>query len=309
MNVPILLITFNRPEQTKAVLVALKAVRPTRLFVANDGPRASREADASKCESVRALISSEVDWPCDVQTLYRTDNLGCRRGVQAAISWFFRLVPEGIILEDDIVPDPSFFAYQAALLERYRDDPRVMVVAGHRSQNDAAWPESYRFSRFAAIWGWGSWRRVWERYEPLAESYFHEAGRERLCAELRHPELVDWWNGSLQAVAEGRLDTWDVQLCYLLLRQRGLCVVPRVRLVQNIGFGKDATHTTGEGGSEAPPTALDFPLVHPTTVRPDFFYDRVHARRNFWNRHVRLSWRLFQRLKSITKSVLRRKAQ
>jgi len=129
-----LLITFNRPAETRQVLEALRAVRPLRLFVANDGPRPTRPLDAPRCTEVRSLVTQLVDWPCEVKTLYQDENLGCRRGVQAALSWFFSQVDEGIILEDDIVPDPSFFDYQAELLERYRHDRRVMCISGHQSQ-------------------------------------------------------------------------------------------------------------------------------------------------------------------------------
>ena len=301
-----MLITFNRPAESRQVLEALRAVRPLRLFVANDGPRPTRPLDAPRCTEVRSLVTQLVDWPCEVKTLYQDENLGCRRGVQAALSWFFSQVDEGIILEDDIVPDPSFFDYQAELLERYRHDRRVMCISGHQSQGQAPWPESYRFSRFAAIWGWGTWKRVWDEYEPLVASYFQPGAPEALRRVLKKPQLFSWWHQHLHIVAEGRLDTWDIQFCYHLLKHNGLCAVPRASVIRNIGFGSDATHTQGDGGDGGQPPAvpLTFPLVHPVRLQADRWYDLRHARAHFWNRDVTLWWKVVKLVKGLKRSLL-----
>ncbi len=308
MNVPVLLITFNRPKETSRVLEALRLVQPSRLFVASDGPRPSRTTDFARCAEVRKLVETLVDWPCEIQTLFQNQNLGCRRGVVAAISWFFEHVSEGIILEDDIVPDPTFFQYQEELLTRFRDDTRVMCVSGHQALGRAPWVESYRFSRFAAIWGWGTWKRVWDQYEPLAESYFQLGGQEPIRKFLKKPQLVAWWHQNLESAAEGRLDTWDVQFCYLLLKTRSLCVIPSESLVENIGFGSDATHTVGDGTGpeEPPPTPVKFPLQHPAEVKVDRWYDRRMAKRNFWNREATFLGKATKTAKKIVKRILRR---
>jgi hypothetical protein len=253
------------------------------------------------------LVETKVDWPCEIQTLFQEENLGCRRGVSTAISWFFDQVTEGIILEDDIVPDPTFFRYQEELLLRFRDDPQVMCVSGHQALGPAPWSESYRFSRFAAIWGWGTWRRVWQQYEPLADSYFQEGGRARLRAVLKKPALVDWWHQNLTAVAEGRHDTWDVSFCHLLLKSQGLCVVPQASLVQNIGFGLDATHTVSDGTGPGQPPAIpaSFPLVHPRRLKPDRWYDRQMGRKSFWNNDVTFTGKLKKWAQKTIKPILR----
>lgn len=308
IHTPVLLITFNRPAETAQVLARLREVRPTQLFVANDGPRAHRPDDPERCTEVRRLVTEGVDWPCELKTLFQEGNLGCRDGVSTAISWFFSQVDEGIILEDDIVPEPSFFPYQEELLERYRHDERVMCVAGHQVFGQQEWPESYRFSQFATIWGWGTWKRVWERFEPRVDSYFEPGAPERLRKLLKKPQLVDWWDGSLRIVASGRHDTWDVQFCYVLLKSGGVCVVPRENHVRNIGFSSDATHTktTEDRRALLPSTPVSFPLVHPRHLRADRQFDRRVARDQFWNRHVTLRWKMFQALKVVAKKLLAR---
>ena len=132
-STPVLLIAFNRPERTAQVLQSLAEIRPQKLYVACDGPRPERLDEVRRCEAVRALVS-QLDWPCQLRTLFQPSNLGCRAGVTAALDWFFEQEEEGIVLEDDIVADPSFFRFCQELLERYRHDERVGVIAANNHQ-------------------------------------------------------------------------------------------------------------------------------------------------------------------------------
>jgi hypothetical protein len=128
MHTAVLFLVFNRPDPTRRVFDAIRAARPARLYVAADGPRADRAGEAERCAEVRAMATA-VDWPCEVLTLFRDANLGCKRGVAEGIDWFFAHEAEGIILEDDVLPHPSFFAYCATLLERYRTVPRPAMYS------------------------------------------------------------------------------------------------------------------------------------------------------------------------------------
>src|SRR5271165_4717676 len=165
MRSPILFLVFNRPETTRRVFETIRAARPPKLYVSADGPRAGRAGEPQRCDEARRIATS-VDWPCEVKTLFRDANLGCKMGVSTGISWFFDQEPEGIILEDDIVPLPSFFDYCDELLARYRDDERVAMISGcNPIANDFRVDESYFFARFCGIWGWASWRRAWRHYD------------------------------------------------------------------------------------------------------------------------------------------------
>src|SRR5262249_47548369 len=164
-KVPVLFLVFNRPETTARVMEAIRAAGPERLYVAADGPRDSKTGEAEHCAEVRQLAMN-VDWPCDVRTLFRDRNLGCRRAVSSAITWFFEQEPEGIILEDDCLPSFDFFPYCAELLERYRDDERVMAICGSAYADVSSdYPHSYYFSYYADMWGWATWRRAWLHYD------------------------------------------------------------------------------------------------------------------------------------------------
>ncbi len=171
MQSPILLLVFNRPDTTRQVFETIRAARPPRLYVAADGPRPGRAGEAERCAEVREL-TTQIDWPCELKTLFRNENLGCKIGVSSAIDWFFQNEPEGIILEDDVVPLPSFFLYCDVLLDRYRNDIRVGVISGSNLvSNHLMLEESYFFSRYNHIWGWASWRRAWDHYDVTMASW------------------------------------------------------------------------------------------------------------------------------------------
>jgi hypothetical protein len=223
----------------------------------------AQSGEAERCAEVRR-ITTAVDWPCEVCTLFRERNLGCREAVSAAISWFFEHELEGIILEDDCLPDPTFFNYCGELLAHYREDARVMVISGDNTIS-ASFPtaHSYCFSRFPLIWGWATWSRAWRRYDFRA---FIQADRRRT---IQRVEASRWftshWESIYQKVASGEIDTWDYVWNYSVWANDGLATIPSVNLVLNIGFGEGATHTTNPESPRAriPVKALHFPLVHP----------------------------------------------
>ena len=153
MNTPILFIIYNRPETTQAVFDVIKSIKPTRLFIAADGPKT--EEDVLLCEQARSIIK-QIDWDTDCQTRFLEKNMGCKLGVSSAISWFFDQVEAGIILEDDCVPHPDFFGFTSQLLDYYQNDNRIMMITGTNYLKDSlksAIPSSYFFSRYFAIWG------------------------------------------------------------------------------------------------------------------------------------------------------------
>lgn len=184
---PVLFIIFRRPENTARVFAAIREARPSRLFIAADGPRASHPDDAERCRLAREVVA-KVDWPCEVHTRFLDKNLGCGRAVSSAIHWFFENVEEGIILEDDILPEPSFFRYCAVLLERYRDNPRVMNITGYNPLTHGVGDGSYYPSRFFHCWGWATWRRVERLYDYELSSF--PALRESAIFDKAFPRKI-----------------------------------------------------------------------------------------------------------------------
>jgi hypothetical protein len=284
MRSPILFLVFNRLDTTQRVFEAIRAARPPRLYVAADGPRAAKAGEAERCEAVRR-VATAVDWPCELVTLMRTENLGCKRAVSSALTWFFEHEAEGIVLEDDCLPDPSFFPYCDDLLERHRDDPRVMSISGDNFISDTWAPdESYYFSRYAHIWGWASWRRAWQLYDVNMLRWTTGDKDEQLARWLPESRRArDHWRSIFDRVSSGAIDTWDYQWNYACSQQGGLSCIPRVNLIANIGFGEGATHTLSAESKHAnlPVGAMPMPLRHPETVAAAAPADRWTSRHVF----------------------------
>jgi hypothetical protein len=281
-DVPILMMGFNRPEKTQRVFEAVRAAAPRRLYVAADGPRAGVPSDLDRCERTRQVLN-DVNWPCEVQRLYQPANLGCKRGVEAAIDWFLTHEERGIILEDDCLPTLDFFDFCAELLERYGDAEDVMMIGGHNPLG--SWDrskDSYVFSRTAPIWGWATWRRAWARYDPPMTRWGEAEARALVRSRM---PLAEYRITSqrFDSVYEGRRDTWDFGWALAILINGGVSVLPTRNLITNIGFDGEATHTRRRSRREGavPTYPVDRPLRHPPSTTPDERFERALFRNRF----------------------------
>ena len=281
LETPVAFLVFNRPDTTARVFNEIARARPRQLLVVADGPRPDRDGEAERCAAVRAIVE-RVDWPCDVRTNYSERNLGCRGRVSSGLDWVFGEVEEAIILEDDCLPHPSFFRYCETLLERYRDDERVTCISGddfQRRNGGCRW--SYYYSRFVHIWGWATWRRAWRHYDVAMRGW--PAARDAGLLESVwgvDRSAVAHWRETFDAVHAGRVDTWDFQWVFACWQQGGLTILPCGNLVSNLGFGGEATHTTGASPlAELPVQAISFPLRAPPFMRADHFADRFTQHR------------------------------
>lgn len=279
-------IVFNRPDTTGRVFEHIRAARPPKLLIVADGPRASRPGEAQRCAEARA-VAQRVDWPCEVETDFSEVNLGCRRRVASGIDWVFSRVPEAIILEDDCLPHPSFFRYCAELLDRYRDDPRVGMIAGTRLHvQGSGGADSYFFSKYASIWGWATWQRAWARYDHAAANW-PELRASGAFEALTSAQERLYWQQAFEGVYRGAIDTWDYQWTLSCWCEGMVSAVPRSNLISNIGFGPDATHTTQIGRyANLQTEGLTFPLVHPRLILANRAADVAHGAAAFGE-----SWR------------------
>jgi len=277
-SVPILVTFWNRPALLASLLDILGRLRPLRLYFACDGPRQNDPTNQQLVLCCRDLVEQRLTWPVHVQRLYADTNQGCRASMAAAISWFFEQEEEGIVLEDDVHPDPSFFPFMQELLERYRHDSRVGSISSHhfhRQGSDGV--TSYRFSIYNHCWGWGSWRRAWEQYDYSLSSWpaFRDQG---LLVGMGDKRFQRFWTRILDATARGEIDTWDFAWTYSHWNAGMLSCVPDRCLVTNAGFGPDATHTNAEACPLPAPQPMSFPLHHPQFVRPSPVHDRLTQR-------------------------------
>jgi len=307
----ILCLAFNRPRLFERTLDALRAGGPRELFIAIDGPRLDRPTDAPLCREVRELAEG-IDWATQVHFKAESRNLGCGPAVTAAISWALSQVPEVIIIEDDCLPDASFLRFCDEMLERYRDDTRVMQVCGSNwgAGRERFGGYSYAFTSFAPVWGWATWRRAWELYDYRLDSWprVQQSGlAEGMSVSPRFRRLLerDW-----EMVRAGG-GTWDHQWQYAVLRHHGLSVCPETNLVQNIGFGADATQITSEDRilSRQRAGQLAFPLRHPPEVAHsaavESVYEGVYWQKFGWPAQLFRRVVTNPRLSALLRGVLR----
>lgn len=245
-DTPILFLVFNRPDTTQMVFNKIKETKPRQLFIAADGPRLGKEGELENTILVRNICDG-VDWDCEVQYLYRTTNLGCGKAVSEAISWFFENVEEGIILEDDCLPDTSFFEFCSILLHRYRNDDHILHIGGNNFQfgiNRGG--ADYYYSILGHIWGWASWRRAWKHYEFDLATAKQVSDESYELAFNQNNLFINYYKDIFLQVSSSKIDTWDYQWLYTIIRMNGVAICPESNLVQNIGFGVGATHTMQE---------------------------------------------------------------
>ncbi len=264
----------------------MRKAKPSQLFIAADGPRKHINKESDMCNATRSLSLAGINWSCKVETLFRAENLGCQQAVGEAIDWFFSQVEEGIILEDDTLPDESFFSYCSTMLERYREDERVMHVSGNNYQGGRLRGDgAYYASQFAHSWGWATWARAWKKYDRAMTGFPDDW--ESLTSELGFsPERSAWWKQSLQATLDGKINTWDFQWHYTIMRERGMCLLPQVNLVRNIGVGWQATHTVKHTNTTRTKAGKLSRFDEPSTLKIELDWDEYDFRHSLLNQNI-----------------------
>ena len=298
LKTPVSVFFYRRPDHLREVMDKVREARPPVLFGISDGPKQGNPEIQKGVEESRKVFREAIDWPCRWELLERETNLGSYLSVSRGLDWVFARVGETIVLEDDTVPDPTFFRFVAELLEKYRDEPKVGAICGNNYDDPGGWPgeASYRFTRYHHSWGWGTWKRAWACFDR----------EEKLLAEVPVLKKENWmklsrrewayWERCFQRTYAKKLDAWDYRWTLSLWRNHLSCIVPRVNLVRNIGFDAQATHTVerdfaGLKMHEVQP--MDFPLNPPS--RKTFeakldnlvfrnHYQRLEGRRNLWQK-------------------------
>jgi len=266
ISAPVLFLLFNRPDTTSIVFEKICQVKPKKLFIAADGPRDNYPEDIINCEKARAIVDL-IDWDCDVKLLFREKNLGCGIGVSSAITWFFDHVEYGIILEDDCVPDISFFYFCQNLLEKYRDNSSIMMIAGTSYfLNKVQSKHTYFFAKNYPIWGWATWKRAWQQYDFTLHDWSTEK-RDEFKKFLINKNIIDHWSACFDQIKHKKLDTWDIQWAYACIKNNGYSIMPYTNMISNIGLR--GAHANGKKSAfhEMPVGSVGVEyMVHPARV-------------------------------------------
>ena len=266
LNTSVLFCIFNRPDLTRQVFDRIREARPSKLLVVADGARLDRVGEDELVSQTRAIIN-DVDWTCEVLTNFADHNMGCKQRIASGITWAFEQSDELIILEDDCLPDATFFGYCSELLDRYRDQPEIMMISGNNFQPTSRTSNSYYFSHWPHIWGWATWKRAWKHFDADVSDW-PQRRQQNFFASM-FPDAADQrhWEQVMENQHAGLIDTWDFPWTYTCWKANGLTILPDQNLVTNIGFGESATHTTdAESKLARLPTTPMLELKHPESI-------------------------------------------
>lgn len=243
LSVPVLLMLFNRPDITRELFKKLREAKPKKLFVAANGPRPNVPGDAELCNSVRAIFN-EIDWECEVHTNFPEVNINMHTRWYASLDWFFESVDRGIVLEDDCIPDLSFFSYCAELLEKYKNNPEIMHINGSNFQfGRKRGNGSYYFSKYSHVWGWATWKRAWEKYDDTLVSFPSFKKEDSISTAVTSHKEKLYWLRYFDSLYFRTRNSCDIKWLYATWVSKGLSITPNVNMISNIGYGLAAGHT------------------------------------------------------------------
>ena len=287
LKTPVLYIVFKRLDMVIQSFEAIRKAKPPKLYIASDGPRKNNAEEAEKVNAVRKYIMDNIDWECMVKTRFREINAGCNINVTSAIKWFFDNEESGIIIEDDILPNLSFFYFCEELLNYYRDDERIMFISGMGNRGGDGNEENieitgnYHFVKSFQVWGWASWRRVWDKFD-LNCKYLDYFLKENIAFKVIHNiESLKRFLMMFKILYNSRLNkdfnsiSWDFSVCYMMFINNGLSILPNQNLVSNIGHGhKEGTYSQNEQYFVEERREIS-EIIHPKFIFPEDDYNNI----------------------------------
>jgi hypothetical protein len=275
-EIPVLFLTFNRLDAAKKVFAEIKKSNVSKLYISSDGPRENKPEENEIIEEIRSYILGNIDWECEIFTMFNNTNLGCKTAVSNAINWFFENEEMGIVLEDDCLPSQSFFWFCQEMLNLYMYDDRIFLICGYNHQQ--TWKpkqNDYFFSLLGGIWGWASWRRAWKHYDlemSDINTFIESGGFEKVLGDsLGKIKKKMIYEG----IIINDVDSWALQWGYARHKNNALTCIPSRSLIENIGFGEDATHTNEVNIRQVKRQELDYDIRINQLVESDVEYDNL----------------------------------
>ncbi len=306
LNTPVLFLIFNRPDLTEKVFSVIRQAQPKQLFIAADGPREDKIGEIALCAETRKTVMNRIDWDCEVHTLFREKNIGCKIAVSAAITWFFENVEEGIILEDDCLPDISFFQFCEELLIKYRNNENIMHIGGDYFLNYKI-RESYYITKYTHIWGWATWRRAWKFYDVEMTKWEQIDKKKFLRKHCTSRDEIEFWYATFCNVHNNEFNTWDHQWTFTCWLNNSLSIAPSVNLVSNIGFSEAATHTKSLDAvlSNVKVDSIGGSIIHPSKLAINMKADKLIGK-NIYLRREGIFKYYFNKIKKMVKWLIQK---
>jgi hypothetical protein len=242
---PVLFMVFNRIDVTEDVFSAIRKAKPLKLYFSVDGARENIEGELEKVNDVINTVLNNIDWECEVKTLIREENLGCKNAISSAIDWVFENEDQAIILEDDCVPSFSFFVFCQEMLKKYKSNENIMHINGaYYLDGIYNTSSSYYLSKLNGVWGWATWKKAWNCYNSSMEGYLEDKEDGLISRYFENRDIDYWMTQYFDDVyfnQEG--SNWDPVWSYAIAKNNAFCISPTVNLVKNIGFtASSSTH-------------------------------------------------------------------
>jgi hypothetical protein len=277
MKIPVSIIIFNRPENTKRLLESLNIYKPETLFIISDGPRKNFENDHERVIQSRKLFE-KIDWKCEVFFNNSESNLGCRKRIISGLNWVFGQVEKTIILEDDCIPSEEFFLFMELMLNKYQTNKEISSVCGTNFLPD--WnktKDSYLYSKYCHVWGWGTWKDRWEKIDFNLDKLQEIKKTKFLKSYLGSFRAYLYWHWILNNVKKKKIDSWAYIWNFTNFINNSLSIIPAINLLSNIGIGKDSSNTRSLPykyiKAEESRKKLKFPLKYPSKFLSDSKHD------------------------------------
>lgn len=296
-DVAVLLLFFTRTAHTKYTFAQICKARPSKLFLYQDGPREGRQDDIKNIQECRKMVESMIDWDCEIHRLYQPKNIGCDPSEYISQKWMFSFVDRGIIIEDDDVMSESFFPFCKELLDKYADDKRIYMISGqnHLGKYEADGAD-YFFSKSYAIWGWATWKRTIDSWDPKYNFLKNKYTMNCLEAVHGHSTWKNFTNICKKHLSTNKEHYETIGLSSQFVNSQ-LNIVPSKNMTCNIGIGSETTHSASKITLQSrgirkvffqKTYEIDFPLKHPEYIVEDIRYEKLVKKINQGNFLTRL---------------------
>lgn len=313
-DIPIVMIIFKRVDTSLQILKRIAQVRPTRLYLLSDQGRNDEEKELVR--QCRKTIEDNISWDCEVIKNYAIENKGVYANIGLGAKWVFEREECAIFLEDDNLPEVTFFDYCKELLIKYKNDSRVLWICGtnYLGKYHSESSESYMFTKHLLPCGWASWAYKFLRYY---DGELELAKDKRLINRIRDEyECKALYEQQMQSVQlelklkeKGeRFHSWDYQMAFSIRAENLYGISPKVNQIKNIGVDEFSEHggtsfnkimTKRFCGMESYP--LEFPLVHPKTVLVDRNYEKLIGNIILYPLSIRVRSKITRVIKQIFK--------
>ena len=285
-DIPVVMIVYKRLDLTKRSFAPIRELQPKELYIISDGPRSAEEEE--KVQAVRSYIEEHIDWPCHVHKNYAKKNMWLRYRMPSGMQWVFETADKAVFVEDDIDTSRNFFEFCRDMLNHYESDDRVLMVTGSNiyAGDDSFGIGDITFSAFASIWGWATWKRAWEQYDVNIHSW-REIRKTGQLKKILHKNVYDYYKILYDDLQYHWYRTWDHQWTYLMHIGKGVGIVPKYNLINNIGMGS----AEGEHPADSQ-ERVDFvssvlrgeiklPIHYPEKVARNAAYDDMYQQRTY----------------------------